>query len=126
MKSFSDCIAGNLREKIVLGPRSLIGQPDQNKILDKNTGAVLLKCATKLKNGNLGQFSEPRITHTGFDGSLMVADPGNRCLQVKTLTGDWGIVPMEFACYRPSCALLYRKDLFVGQGAEPYKIFRYI
>ena len=95
-------------------------------IIDKSTGVVLLKCASKLKNGNLGQFSEPRITHSGFDGSLMVADPGNRCLQVKTLTGEWGIVPMEFACYRPVCALLHRKDLFVGQGTEPYKIFRYI
>ena len=93
-------------------------------IIDKQ-GNLLQKCALKLKHGSLGQFNAPRICHSGFDGSILVADPENRCLQVRTLTGDWGLVSLEFPVFKPICALLHRKDLFICQAAEPYRLYKY-
>ena len=93
-------------------------------ILDKD-GNMLQKCALKLKHGSLGQFNWPRICHSGFEGSILVVDPENRCLQVRTLTGEWGQVGLALPVFKPMCAVLHRKDLFIGQSAEPFRIYKY-
>ena len=54
-----------------------------------------------------------------------MADLDNDVMQVRAAGGEWGHVLLENKVRRPGCALYHKKQLFVLQTSEPYRLMKY-
>ena len=77
-------------------------------------GALIDKCGGR--GSGVGEMNFPFICGSDAEGAVMVADSGNKRLQVRDSANEWHVIQLQPQVEYPKSVILLNDALFVVSG----------